>query len=106
MNGVLVGDTSLANIKAEIAWNRRSSSRPVELSLTVNVAVLPAANENGAWPSLTDPLVRWLAPTAMTFLPCRISLVVRKIVPEQPRPSALEQLSFTAMPVGLTLRLM
>ena len=58
MNGVLVGDASLANTKAEIAWKWRSSFRPVELSLTVNVAVPPAGSENGAWPSLTDPPVR------------------------------------------------
>ena len=58
MNGVLVGDASLANTKAEIAWKWRSSSRPVELSLAVNVAVAPAASANGAWPSLADPLVR------------------------------------------------
>jgi hypothetical protein len=30
MNGVLVGDASLANTKAEIAWKWRSSFRPVE----------------------------------------------------------------------------
>ena len=58
MDGVLVGDTSLANTKAGIAWKWRSSCRPVELSLTVNVAVAPAARANGPWPSLTDPLVR------------------------------------------------
>ena len=42
----------------------------------------------------------------MTFLPWRISSVVRKIVPEQPRPSVLTQLSVSATPVELSLRLM
>ena len=33
MNGVLVGDASLANTKAEIARKWRSSSRPVDVEL-------------------------------------------------------------------------
>ncbi len=73
---LLPGLTSLAITQAENAWKWCRSFRPIELSLTRNVAVWPSASENDAWPILTGALVRLRALTAITFLCSSITLVV------------------------------